>query len=572
MPPARPSGIGLRSGRNLSQFESTRFNVQDTQPSPLATGAKPGQVQRSQSAQDPLASILAINESATPYTDVRLSLSTDSLSKAGKENAVGANRRSRVPIMNNTPLKPADVYFMTPPKGIRRQRSRRSSVGDRRGSIGGRCTSISASTVKKQKSVPFSAMKSAKKIKRLTPPRPKTVKKKKVPKSSKKNATKKKRVIATDSKTDPYVLRSSEHKPSPFQVELPSYDTTLIHARICHVMDQYMEIGGVGFDFNDLVDIDDDDVTTKECDLVLAELQEVVSDIKVEGFTREYNDEGRAEACILSSHSLRQFIVCFRGSSSRQAKPVRGEEKYAKLSDEDDSSILHAKHPVAVMPTFREAYFAGDLEENVFYMLNRLASLNPFCDVVMTGHSFGSSTATIASARYASLCPQIRVSCHVFGSPKIGGEEFCQWVHSLPNLRVIRIERATDAYTFMPEGSSWRHAGHSIRIPPSQTASLSSAILETVGVGAPATTEAESAGSSIVAYRFDKGKPGPDNFLKKGVDELSKIIWAAGKADREIAAYIEELVKYEGKWVDDFAGMVGEGVKSAFDDEERLVV
>ena len=84
--------------------------------------------------------------------------------------------------------------------------------------------------------------------------------------------------------------------------------------------------------------------------------------------------------------------------------------------------------------------------------------------------------------------------------------------------------------------------------------------------------EAESAGSSIVAYRFDKGKPGPDNFLKKGVDELSKIIWAAGKADREIAAYIEELVKYEGKWVDDFAGMVGEGVKSAFDDEERLVV
>jgi len=49
----------------------------------------------------------------------------------------------------------------------------------------------------------------------------------------------------------------------------------------------------------------------------------------------------------------------------------------------------------------------------------------------------------------------------VFGSPKVGGTEFADMVHSLPNLRVMRVELAEagrDVYTCLPEGSRWRHA------------------------------------------------------------------------------------------------------------------
>lgn len=339
-----------------------------------------------------------------------------------------------------------------------------------------------------------------------------------------------------------------------------------------------MELGGVSFDFNDLVEEghmggnDTNDATSKECYVVMSALRGIVPDIKVEGFYREYYGAERVEACILSSHSLRQFIVCYRGGTSVQSKPVRGHEKYFKLGDDEDC-ILHTKHPVAVMPSFRNAYFAGDLEENVFYVLNRLASLNPFCDVCMIGHSFGSAMATLGATRYASMCPQIRVVCAVFGSPKVGGDEFCQFVHSLPNLRVVRVECTDDAYTCMPEGAKWRHAGHSISIVPPQASAFSTTLIESVvGASSSAAAEADSS-TKVVAYKFDKGKPGPSNFLLQSVSELSRMLpLGHGKgAVREIGSYIEEVEKLGGDgWVKEFAGLVGDGVKSG--GEARLVV
>jgi len=335
-----------------------------------------------------------------------------------------------------------------------------------------------------------------------------------------------------------------------------------------------MQIGGVSFDFNDLVCDSNDDTTSKECHAVMSALQEIVPDIKVEGFFREYYGGERIEACILSSHSLRQFIVCYRGGTSVQSRPVRGQDKYVKLDGNASDCILHPKHPVAVMPSFRNAYFAGDLEENVFFVLNRLATNNPFCDVVMTGHSFGSAIATLGATRYASLCPHMRVACSVFGSPRVGGEDFCQFVHSLPNLRVVRVERSDDAYTCMPEGAKWRHAGHSISIVQPQAAAFSTALIGSV-VGAPAASEEAETPTKVVAYKFDKGKPGPSNFLLQSVSELSRMVMPLGSLGKvaEIGSYIDEIEKAGGdKWVKEFAGLVGKGIKSGLDNEQRLVV
>ena len=435
------------------------------------------------------------------------------------------------------------------------------------------------------------------------------------------------------SSRDEYVLRTSEHDPSPFQVQLPSRDETLVVARICHVMDTYMELAGnVDFDFNDLINahlvvdngsgsgsgsgsgngnatIPDANNTTNGRDVVLAALKSIVPDVRVEGFFREYyspdevgGNAQRIEACIFHSPLLRQMWVCYRGGTAAQSRPI------GVAAAEEHPVPFHVKHPGAtVQPTFRAAYLAGDLEEQVFGVLNRLAAMHPFSDVVMTGTSFGAAVATLGATRYATLCPQIRVSATVFGSPKVGGTEFADMVHSLPNLRIMRIElveAGRDVYACLPEGGRWRHAGHSIRIAPSaaeNAPSLSTALIETMvggGLSSSSSNRSERSenddsssdsdastasrpSSRVVAYRFDQGKPGPSGFVAQGIAELSRIVMrpaaclgvGQGKAPTA-SSYIEQMESLEADagWVSEFAGLVGNGVKRGLDNEVRLMV
>lgn len=531
----------------------------------------------------------------------------------------------------------AAIHF-TPIKAQRRTSDDGSSS-----SIGS--GSSEASTPKATKSAAKSTTKSTKKrtvfsVKKkakakLTPPRPRTAskagrsisassvssvlavrsakKRKPATTTAKKAASTKSSVSSTNTAAtgrESYVIRTSEHDPSPFQVELPTQEETLVHARLCHVMDTYMELGGVDFDLNDLVVGSNDDNANSDdkrsaAKKVMAALADVVPDIRVEGFFREYYDDctQRVEAGIFRSHSLRQFIVCYRGGSAAQSRPLRanGGVGVGAMTNTIAPVDFHVKHPGAtVHPIFKTAYLAGDFEEQIIHILNRLATLHPFCDVVMTGSSFGAAMATLGSMRYATLCPQLRVSATVFGSPKVGGEGFCQMVHSLPNLRVVRVELAErDVYTCLPDGPKWRHAGHSISIAPAVASSaflLSTTLIETmVGGGLSSSSRSErsvdddsssssdesssssSSGSRVVAYKFDHGKPGPSGFVAQSINELSRIMMlpatclvGQGKAPC-VASYIEQMQGLEDEWATDFSGLVGNGIKS-LDNEVRLVV
>jgi len=409
-------------------------------------------------------------------------------------------------------------------------------------------------------------------------------------------------------------------------VELPSRTETLVHARLCAVLDDYLELGGVDFDWNDLVA----DTTAcgggsrkEEADAsttrVREALADIVPDLRVEGFFREYyhddcqqtqqqqqqQQQQRVEACIFRSRSLRQFIVCYRGGSAAQSRPLlqsRGAALPLMPSEATKPVEFHVKHPgVTVHPTFRDAYLAGDLEEQVFGILHRLSALHPFCDVAITGCSFGAAVATLGAARYATLCPQMRVAATVFGSPRVGGDAFRQMVHSLPNLRVARVELAErDVYTCLPEGSRWHHAGHSVSIAPPPSATImetmvgggvsSSSRSERSDVGdeessssdAASTATASSAtakNNRVVAYRFDHGKPGPSGFVAQSLSELSRIVMLpaaclVGQAKAPgITSYIEQMEglrpacgggeEKNGEWATEFAGLVGDGVQGA---------
>ena len=141
---------------------------------------------------------------------------------------------------------------------------------------------------------------------------------------------------------DDYRPTSTELDPSPFQVELPSKKEVMVYSRICALMDGYTSVHR-DFNFAMLSGVSHPTLR-RECDRSTPERpmiagschRDVVGgllgchdDIVVEGFFREYTAEEkdreseRIEACILSSESLRQIIVCFRGSTTNQAKPLR---------------------------------------------------------------------------------------------------------------------------------------------------------------------------------------------------------------------------------------------------------
>lgn len=225
------------------------------------------------------------------------------------------------------------------------------------------------------------------------------------------------------------------------------------------------------------------------------------------------------------------------------------------------SSLLHEDHQVRTLSIFRNAYFGTPMENTVFSLLANLATRKPFFDVVMTGHSFGAALATICAVRYATAHPMMRVSCNVFGCPRIGGEDWRQLVHSLANLKVFRVENSNDPYVILPSGSEWIQVGHSI------------SIIDT------ACSSENSCSVKFAARQFDRDRIASNNgmfdLIKHPKVNLPKGITQGlttqGKVDHAMKSYVDKLTTSGEKWFTDFVGMNGNGVISFADNERRLL-
>merc|ERR1712154_680470 len=115
----------------------------------------------------------------------------------------------------------------------------------------------------------------------------------------------------------------------------------------------------------------------------------------------------------------------------------------------------------------------------------------------------------------------------------MGGEDgWRQFVHSLPNLRVFRLENGQDFSPALPPGKEWASVGHCIRMSP-----------------------------GFRAYCFDRASPKAK--LVRSPVEISR-----GKADHKIDAYVDTLgEKTKSPWMTDFSCLKGEGV--VVDNEKR---
>ena len=156
------------------------------------------------------------------------------------------------------------------------------------------------------------------------------------------------------------------------------------------------------------------------------------------GAALDKGTDNRSEAAVFFSRRRRQFLCVWRGTSADQAKPVRNRHMRAwkespKITSEKN---FHPDQPVTAFPPFRDVYFGSGMEERVFSLLDSLCDRNTFCDIIMTGHSFGAAMALIAAARFASSRPMLRVMCQAFGCPRVGAVNFRHLVNSLPNIKV----------------------------------------------------------------------------------------------------------------------------------------
>ncbi len=215
-----------------------------------------------------------------------------------------------------------------------------------------------------------------------------------------------------------------------------------------------------------------------------------------------------------------------------------------------------------VLDTFQSAYFGTPLEKVVFALLSNLTTRKPFFDVVMTGHSFGAAMATIASFRYASSKPQMRVSCHVFSSPRIGGEDWRQLVHSVPNLRIYRAENGTDPYVSLPSGIEWVHCGHAIQIHDLCGGSSNIGEIEFKARRFDRDTSTPINASNLLVYVQSMVMP---KNTTNGVSASQQ-----GKMDHEIQSYVDKLNRSGEHWFKDFCEWEGKGVSGDNEEMRKL--
>jgi len=123
--------------------------------------------------------------------------------------------------------------------------------------------------------------------------------------------------------------------------------------------------------------------------------------------------------------------------------------------------------------------------------------------------------------------------------------------------KIIKVERSTDPFVSLPEGSDWTSIGHTLQVNPSLPPFMN--------------LSAEARAVEVLVYRFDKHKPS-SNFIKNSVQSLSNM--TKFKIGNEIKSYVKDLEKilHLGlPWVNSFVGEVGEGVNGS-ENERRYVV
>jgi hypothetical protein len=329
------------------------------------------------------------------------------------------------------------------------------------------------------------------------------------------------------------VLRTSESEPTPYQMEIPTLPDVLVAARLNEFVDSYRRIDQ-NFDLQQWVGMSRMDLRHVSIPQHIPIAQSILDcgdDACLRGVVSNgLNADERLEVAVFEGQ--RQFMAVFRGTTKQQKEGSSKSKKKAVPLDKEHATV-------EVYNSYLEEYMK--VEAECFALLDKLTDLEPFCDIVFTGHSYGAAMATIAAFRYALGRPMVRVSCITLSSPKAGFAVFRNMVNSQPNLKVMRFELGQDGKCQLP-GTGGSHVGHTI-----------------VMHGALGNKNPQKAGSqAILAYKFETPKP---KKFKTSHPDLRTYVTA-----------LEEIASSKIKWPTprDYVGNSGKGV--VVNNEARLVV
>ena len=377
----------------------------------------------------------------------------------------------------------------------------------------------------------------------------------------------------TGTEHDAYTLRTSEMDASEWQCALPPVTDFVTAAKLCLFLETYRSKEACGDSFLqdlrgksrlELQQFARGDRSAScfassnvaDCHRPLVEALLDCGDdfVQVQGHFMALSGGDQkaqdADACreVLILERQRQLLVVIRGTSAEQQGKFTKHPSLISLPESRNAKV------------FSDRLMAlADLEPATFQQLDRLTEENPFCDVCFTGHSFGGALATLAAYRYAKARPELRVAALVTASPKLTGgalwsnqepgpsgkssagmhgvNPFRRAVHSLPNLKVVRVELGH--HVVMGTGgvgsAGGTHVGHLVRLPLSTQ-------------------------QRPQAFRFGEHLEHPT---------LAMVF--ASRGEKSIADYVAAYELNTDSWVKDFYRQDGAGVLGQ-DNEERQMV
>lgn len=77
-------------------------------------------------------------------------------------------------------------------------------------------------------------------------------------------------------------------------------------------------------------------------------------------------------------------------------------------------------------------------------------------ELYICGHSLGGALSYIAAAHFGELYPDFKVTCHTFGSPRVGNKHFVEWFNKNVHEHV-RVMNKQDPVPMIPQSHIWFH-------------------------------------------------------------------------------------------------------------------
>lgn len=150
------------------------------------------------------------------------------------------------------------------------------------------------------------------------------------------------------------------------------------------------------------------------------------------------NNDVDAQAYIFTKQN--KLYIVFRGTSSKNDILIDLDIRTHKIKDN-----------IYVHNGFYKQF--KSLENQINESIDDYKNID---EIVFIGHSLGAGIAQIASAIYADILKDKKVSCITFGCPRTGNNNFVKWFNN--NIdKHVRIANKNDIVTMIPLRPVWEH-------------------------------------------------------------------------------------------------------------------